>query len=239
MKIKIAAILIAMALSLSLTGCSNNNLHSTQDDNITMINEVAPKCVNCGYQMIEVDNKFYCVNNPTCVSYKDLLELDDNFTEITKKEVKEELLPCKQCGKKVIKKVNGNVEKYVCESCQKQIDEENTCDYCGGYATCPSDSECVQMTACTNCFKKIYFKDSIYIGESETGFDKYLCKACNDKQKQEQIPKDDNSNMVDVYCKNCGEHRIIDKDFADSYFGGPEYFMCEPCEQQALEYGAN
>ena len=27
--------------------------------------------------------------------------------------------------------------------------------------------------------------------------------------------------------------------FANSYFGGPEYFMCEPCEQQALEYGAN
>jgi riboflavin kinase/FMN adenylyltransferase len=77
--VKIAGLIIAMALSLSLTGCSNNNLQSTQDDNITMINDVAPKCINCGYQMTEVDNKFYCTNNPTCVSYKDLLELEPNI----------------------------------------------------------------------------------------------------------------------------------------------------------------
>ena len=142
---------------------------------------------------------------------KELEDLSEEKKEINESKIKE--------------KTKKEVKYNICIDCKKKFEPVFEDD-----ATC---KECtlVPVECQYGCGKPVYLKE-IYWFEG--------CSSWHEECKTAyQAIETKESNMIDVYCKNCGEHRVIDKDFASNYFGGAEYFMCEPCEQYALENGTN
>ena len=78
--IKLNNIIIGLVLagSLLVTGCNSNKEELSSNEDIIMVDDIAPRCSECNNQKQGTDdNKIFVCVNPSCDKFKDTIEFSD------------------------------------------------------------------------------------------------------------------------------------------------------------------
>ena len=77
--LKLNNMIIGLVLvgSLLVIGCNSNQEELSSNEDIIMVDDIAPRCSECNNQMQETDdNKTFVCVNPSCDKFEDIIEFD-------------------------------------------------------------------------------------------------------------------------------------------------------------------